>query len=174
MSLILEDGTGLVNSNSYADVAEADAYFLSRNISSWDLLTTEAKESALITATEYVDLAWGSRFKGRPLQPAQSLEFPRSNCYSRYGQLIEGVPSQIKQAVSLYALYSTSSSLWANNSSQSSKEVKKKRVVVGPITTETEYTEGQRSDRKLYFPQADALMEKFLLGGSGNGGVIRN
>lgn len=35
MSLIVEDGTGLPDAESYASVAFADAYFTARNNSAW-------------------------------------------------------------------------------------------------------------------------------------------
>ncbi|QJI53351.1 head completion adaptor [Alteromonas phage vB_AcoS-R7M] len=172
VELIVETGEGLADANSYTSLEFASNYFNSKGDEVW-LLTSDLKQSyALIAATEYIDHTWGPRLKGRPLVSNQSREFPRSNCFDRYGKKIVGVPTTLQQACSLYALYSTTASLWAANStSGSAKEVLTEKVTVGPITTETTYTESQKSNARLYFPQADALMRQFLSGA--NGGVIR-
>ena len=48
MSLIVEDGTGIENANSFVDVVYADDYFSTRGVADWALLTQEQKEVFLI------------------------------------------------------------------------------------------------------------------------------
>ena len=74
--LIVEDGTGLSNANSYISIEEADT-FHSINIygSAWSGYDDARKVSALITATRYIDATF--RYKGRRLQTSQLLAFPR-------------------------------------------------------------------------------------------------
>ena len=49
MAFVVEDGTGISNSNSYAPVAFADSYFADRNQAEW-VGTDEVKKAALIRA----------------------------------------------------------------------------------------------------------------------------
>lgn len=95
--MIVEDGTGLTDSNSYVSVVFADDYFSVRNISEWEKLEETAKESALIRATDYVDNIF--QWYGKKLNYEQSLRFPRSNLVDYEGNAIKGIPNCLKQAV---------------------------------------------------------------------------
>ena len=75
MALIVEDGTGLSDANSYVGVAYADAYFLARNVTAWASLTI--KEALLIQATDYMEAVYSESWKGTVLLDTQSLSFPR-------------------------------------------------------------------------------------------------
>lgn len=77
MSLIIEDGTGLPDAESYVSVADADQYAQAMGLSSW-LATdvTEAqKETALRRATQYVDSRY--QYKNSKQDADQALEWPR-------------------------------------------------------------------------------------------------
>lgn len=173
MAFVVEDGTGLEDATSYTAIAFADDYFTTRGVTSWASKTQQEKEVALILATEYSDLRWGSKLQGRPLVSAQALEFPRRNCYDRYGRVQEGVPNDWQKAICEYALKSFDGSL-TPPAPTSAKEVKKKKTVVGPITTEVEYQGVAASTSFITYPVADGLAKQFTFsGGSSNGGVIR-
>ncbi len=54
--LIKETGDGLPNANSYANVADGDAYFEGHlYASAWTAATTANKEKALVFATRLID-----------------------------------------------------------------------------------------------------------------------
>jgi hypothetical protein len=75
--------------NSYANVAEADAYFGNRlNSGVWTGATTPDKEKALITATGIVD---DNQWEGSVVSDTQSLAFPRIGSYfdTRLGFTVE-------------------------------------------------------------------------------------
>jgi len=57
MALIVEDGTGRADAESYVSVGDADVYWLTsmNNDVTWAGLTTGAKETALRRATQYLD-----------------------------------------------------------------------------------------------------------------------
>ena len=97
MNLILEDGTGLETANSYASVAEADAYHDSRLHSlAWTAATTPVKERALAMATTTLDAmtAW----QGSRASAAQALAWPRTGAIYD-GLLVEDmVPAPVKRA----------------------------------------------------------------------------
>ena len=67
MSLIIEDGSGVLNANSYNSLAFILAYLTTRNRnteSSWDTLTTAAQEGHAIAATDFIESRFSLRFKG--------------------------------------------------------------------------------------------------------------
>ena len=79
LTLIKEDGTGKADANSYAAVADGDAYHDGHlYASAWTAATTENKEKALVFATRLVDAEF--RFKGVKANTTQALQWPRSDC----------------------------------------------------------------------------------------------
>lgn len=69
---------GAADADSYASVADADAYFLARAITTWTGATA-VKESALRRATAYLDNAYRERWVGIRTNPSQSLAWPRGD-----------------------------------------------------------------------------------------------
>jgi len=101
MALIIEDGTGLINADSYIDVAFADSYFLKRGITQWASLTN--REQLIIRAMDYIENNY--TYLGTKLVSTQSLSFPR---------LINGetvYPIAIKNALCELALKANSGDL---------------------------------------------------------------
>ena len=100
MAFIVEDGTGLANSTSYAAVAEADAYFLDRSNAAWAAAVTGDKQAALIKATLYVDQKYLDMYRGmRTLKYTQALQWPRSFAIDRNGYPLLFIPQALKNGV---------------------------------------------------------------------------
>ena len=81
MSLVLikEDGSGLVNANSYANAADGDAYHAGHLYAvKWTGATTATKETALVMATRLIDAYF--TFRGIKSVTAQALRWPRFGC----------------------------------------------------------------------------------------------
>ena len=95
--MIVEDGTGLPNADSYASVEFADSYFSARGVTGWGSLTQQAKEQALIRATDFVDNIY--QWFGKKAVAEQALRFPRVNLKDYEGNDVTGVPVCLKQAV---------------------------------------------------------------------------
>lgn len=95
--LVVEDGTGLTDANSYVSVVFANAYFSARGVSIWSELSDEVKEQSLIKATDYIDNIF--EWFGKKMTSSQSLRFPRDGLFDYEGNVIEGVPLRLKQAV---------------------------------------------------------------------------
>ncbi len=76
MSLVVEDGTGLANADSYLSVADATSYHASFGNDAWAAATSDAQEQALRRATQYVDANYS--FRGSPLTTTQALAWPRN------------------------------------------------------------------------------------------------
>lgn len=92
--------------NSYADVAEANTYHLTRpaaQVLVWDDADTADKEAALITATELLDasLTW----TGSVVSTTQSLMWPRNGMVNPNGAVILNtvIPTQLKRATAEFA-----------------------------------------------------------------------
>lgn len=81
MAFQVDDGSGLTDANSYADVDYADSYFLDRNNTTWSALTKAQKEALLILGTDYIETTYYGSFKGVMLNNLQSLQFPRVDVY---------------------------------------------------------------------------------------------
>lgn len=63
MTLIVEDGTGIISANSYGMITEADAYFTARANTAWTGDDT-VKSAALIAACDYQERKFGDRIRG--------------------------------------------------------------------------------------------------------------
>ncbi len=67
MAFIVEDGTVVVGATSLASVAFADSYLSDRGRiaeGGWQTSPAASKQAALISASDYLETRWGSRFKG--------------------------------------------------------------------------------------------------------------
>ena len=95
--MIVEDGTGLTDANSYVSVEFADDYFSARGVSEWVDLETEVKEQSLIKATDFIDNVY--QWYGKKEFDNQALRFPRVSIRDYEGAEIKGIPLCLKQSV---------------------------------------------------------------------------
>lgn len=76
MALIVEDGTGVANANSYGTIGAARSYAVDRNIT---LSATDSVVSGqLVMGTDYLE-SFAQQFVGSPTSPTQALSWPRQN-----------------------------------------------------------------------------------------------
>lgn len=78
MPLIVEDGTGLTTADAYVSLAEADAYFATRN-TAWAAFSSTDREAAIRAATSWMDDSYLGLWKGSRTVEAQALAWPRDN-----------------------------------------------------------------------------------------------
>lgn len=161
MSFKVEDGTGLPDSNAYVDVAFANSYFTLRGNQDWEALSEPQKEQAIVLATDYIDMRWGSRFKSQPLHPdTQALLFPRVEW--------DGIPTQLKRATVEYAVRSAvNGDLWPDPSvDESGMVVSELKEKVGPIEESKKLavnsTNPEMSVGYIPYPIPDSMMTMFL------------
>ena len=110
--LVIENGEGLSNSESYVDVDYVDAYFLKRGINEWASLTN--REQLIIRAMDYIENNY--TYQGAKLVSTQALQFPR---------LINGetvYPIALKNAVCELALKSNEEDLLADTDKTTIRE----------------------------------------------------
>jgi len=105
MTIIVEDGSGFSSANSFCSVSLADTYHASRGNAAWADLDVEVKEQALVKATDYLEILYSDRLKGRKKTSTQALSWPRYEVY-RDGYYVESdiVPLEIQYACAEAAL----------------------------------------------------------------------
>ena len=123
MVFTVEDGNGIAEANAYADVPFIEAHLMGERLTQFDELSQDAKETAIITATQLVDISYD--WKGTRKTLEQGLNWPR-NDVEHEGFSLTGIPSAIKKATcEAVWLTMTEESLF-NNDSQ--REVARERI----------------------------------------------
>lgn len=110
--LIVEDGSGIDDANSYADRATISAYVNLRQdavLSNWTVANESNQVAAAIIATQYLDLRWCFESSitnpGTDLLLPQALQWPRLLAVDSRGVTIEDdeVPTDIIDGLAEYA-----------------------------------------------------------------------
>lgn len=140
---IVEDGTGLTNSNSYCSVQDFLDYWNARGISH-DSLDVSKIESALVQATQYIDRSF--RYIGQRPSLEQALNWPRWYAYSPDGFMYSGLPNEI-----VYATCEATSLVLNDVQLFVSAEsgISEKTENVGPVQTTYKY-KGEQTGRIAY------------------------
>jgi hypothetical protein len=80
LTLVKEDGSGKADANSYADVADGDAYHEGHlYATAWTGVTADQKAAALVMATRLIDAEY--QFGGVRVKSDQGLQWPRDGCH---------------------------------------------------------------------------------------------
>lgn len=141
MALIVEDGTGRADAESYFSVTDADTYHANIGNSAWATLSTQVKEQCLRKATQYLDSQYA--FIGYKLNSVQRLEWPRqqNSYYYRagitYAESYTWPVRALQEACAELAIRAAASPL----SPDEDQSVKREKI--GPI--EVEYQLGTSS-----------------------------
>lgn len=145
MALIVEDGNGLANADSYVDLAYIDAYAAAYGKTRWNTLSGDPeKEIKARLATQFADNVYLNDFN--PLKVNQRLAIPATNLYIR-GNLKSGVPVQLKDAVAELAIIAVDTDLVEV---QASRNPVQRTVKVGDVSkSETFSNDGYR---KIFHP----------------------
>jgi hypothetical protein len=168
MPFVVEDGTGLDNSNSYESVAEFNDYCSLRGLEITANYTPMDKERALIKATDFIDLT--KKFKGRKLLVTQALEFPRAYLVvPGFCEYVEGIPDKLKYALSEYAYIEliTPGALIPNPESDASGlQLQSIFEKVGPIEEKKTFI-GSSVKTVKNWPKADKYLVDYMVAQSG-------
>lgn len=109
MSLVVEDGSGLPNADSYVTLESCDGYHANMGNSAWvvddeDADNVTARETAIRKGTAFIDRKYNGRFGGRRQGASQALMWPRWDAIDEDGFVIKGVPDAVKYATCEAAL----------------------------------------------------------------------
>jgi len=142
MALIIEDGSGKSDAQSYVDTTFVDAYFALRGV------TYASTDADIINGMDYFEAYYGNNIKGEKLVDTQSLAFPRlidnENVY----------PIAIKNAICELAYRAKSATLAPDIERATTKEK------VGDI--EVEYSE--YAPQSTNYALVDMLVMPYLNG----------
>jgi len=159
MALIVEDGSGKSDSESYISVTDADTRQAALGLTDWAGLSTAEKEQLLRQAADYMLQVYRSGWKGNRMLSTQALDFPR------YGIVVDGfdigndvVPAEVANACADLALQANSGVLLVN---QGQKVIKKKIAVL-----ETTYEPS--SSPVVRYSAIDGMLAPYLDGMGGN------
>lgn len=102
-TIIVEDGSGVANANSYTSLSDADVYFGTRLFSDvWASSTESTKQIALIQSARTLDsyMVWF----GLKADSSQAMQWPRVRVYEQRNgsdepvELVDVVPNEIRDA----------------------------------------------------------------------------
>lgn len=177
-SLALVETVGSASANTYATLAEAEAYFASRlntdgRLDAWTDAVEENKKRALVQAARRLDQ---ERFQGSPVNPlngtststTQALQWPRYNTCDANGWSYEGtmIPPCVKDAQCEIALdfLNADADPFANSGLESFEE-----MTVGPIKLRPResFPAGGLADH------VRRLLRPVLVGGAGSVRLVR-
>ena len=161
IELVVENGTGLTDANSYSALASANSYHIERGNTAWAAATESDRKESLIKATQYLDGRYGLWWIGKRKSAGQALDWPRRwALFEQSGEyLSDTVPEQVKRATAEAALTAITTDL--------EPDLKRgggiQRVTVGPITEQ--YASG--ANPQLQRPRIDGLLIGLVRNASG-------
>lgn len=170
MSIIVEDGTGKSDAESYCTVAYCDDYFSKRNNTSWAALDTETKEGCLRLATDYMVQIYRNKWNGRRVLTTQSLDWPRVGVvisdftqtqFTSYGLFQVDytiVPEEVKKACAELANRASIAVLSVDQTQSVTEET------VGPITVKYD----TNSPDIVRYNVIDNLLKVYMSSGGSN------
>ena len=153
MALVVENGTGLPNADSYVAVADVSAYLASFKTSAeqtaWSSATTDSKERACRLAAVYLDGTYGGVLPGVRLKQGQTRLWPREEAYDLEGYKLEDytVPASWLDANKEIALRFVQGDNPLADVTESAV-VASETSSVGPISTSVTYLGGKSSVKK--------------------------
>jgi hypothetical protein len=164
MALIVEDGTGKADAESFISVADATTYHTNRGNSAWTGLASDTiREQHLRKATDYIEEVYRLRWKGQLKTTSQSLAWPRAwveredfyvtssaipDVNGNFYYPDDEVPTEVKNACAELALRSIDGQL----SPDLTQGVKREKVDVLEVeydTTSPQYTRYRAIDNML-------------------------
>lgn len=177
MALIVEDGTGKADAESFISVADADDYHAKRDNTAWATLSTPRKEALLRKAADYLLQMYSLKWAGYRTNDIQFLDWPRTYVPRRPAELYSTeipytedfyypanvVPREVMYANAELALRGESEDLSIESERLTTEES------VGSLTVR--YDKSARDKRT--FPFIDNLLRPFLKGGGG-GQILRS
>lgn len=172
MALIVEDGTGLSNAESFNSLAEIVTYAGKFGLTWPGSANTAAQEAAARQATIYLEAVYGGQITGSRVSSTQALSWPRN--YAEDSELeprgypdtyyfpSNVVPVRWKEAHAELSVKALTEDLMPDVSNPGS--LRAKAISVGPISKSVTYA-GANSPVKWY-RKVDLMVTRFLEDGA--------
>lgn len=167
---IVEVGVGLLDSNSYATVAFADAYHAQfGNPAAWTGATTAAKQDALRVATRACDERYGARWLGMRATSFQALDWPRSSVIDIAGDELgdSEIPPRLQQWVARAALLHLQGETLSAEKLTTATVSSESLASAGGFSKSVTYRGGRSPVTQ--FPALDQMLERIGYVSSGGG-----
>jgi hypothetical protein len=163
MALVVEDGTGVADANSYIDLDDLEAYAAERGLT---IATTDAdNEVFILRAMDYIE---ARPFQGKKYLADQALQWPRDLVYiDGYLIGVDVIPANLKKAVSQLVIEQVSGVSLYPEAKTSTTVGNITRETVGPLTTEYSAMGTVASTSPIKFASVELFL-KPLLSGCGN------
>lgn len=178
MALVVEDGSGKADAESYLTVVDADTYHTNFGTASasWGGASTSDKEVALRKATRYLEASiYVRRWRGQKSTTTQALAWPRAgvilddlsadmDLYVPGGYQIaaDEIPQRLKDATAILASKVIEGDDLLGDVDEPGA-IKRTKVKAGPIEEEIEYA-GART-RQPQYSLVDGLLSILLFSG---------
>jgi hypothetical protein len=159
MALVVEDGTGKTDADSYISRADADTY-VAKYIKSdnagrvaWEASTDDEKDDALRQAAQYLDQTYQTKWQGVRTHTDQALDWPRTGVVDCDDETIDSdaIPVDLKNAQAEMATRGTVEELFADVDSPVG-DIKRRKEKVGPLEVDTEYVGGAVQQKQYTKP----------------------
>ena len=160
MALIVEDGSGLSTSESYATVAYANTYHYNRGNTTWAAFTPAVKEQLLRKATDYMLQEYRAKWKGTRVLDTQALDWPREYVYIDNANDIDSdiVPTEVQKACCEFALRSNDGALL--------EDASRVTILEKVDVLEVEYSDNGNSSNYVRYAAIDKMLEPYLMAGA--------
>lgn len=171
MAIVVEDGTGLADAETYVSVSDCKAYLDARGRVSWGQLAEAAQEASLRNAADYLDARYGSRLQGYRLKTTQALYWPREGV--EFDNTVwdpAPLPTPLIRACCEAAALSASGTDLFQPLERGGQVIEKLEIV-GPITERTKWA-GSAPVGTTY-PAIDRYMNQLCGSGTIIGTVVR-
>ncbi len=161
MALVIEDGSGKTNAQSYVSVADVQAYGVT-----YGLTTTGLTEAMVMRAMRYLEDIYFERWIGVKKTEEQALAWPRAWATRKdgYTQGESTIPVEVKNAVSALAIRAITSTSLAPDITRSDAVLEEE---VGPIRVKYR----DNAPTVTIYRDVDAML-KPVLAMTGNSGRI--
>lgn len=173
MALVVEDGSGMANADSFVTVEATDAFWSARNVTEWTTASTQAKEAALRATADY--LAFAYDWPGQPKSSSQSLCWPRAGAVDQTGDLIasDEVPVPIERACFVLAREALTHDL-LRETSPDDIVTEESVSISGAISESRKYDRGNRRGVSVRrFSPVDAILSQIMRNTRGGNAGMR-
>ena len=165
ITLTKEDGTGLVDANVYADLADADQYLENTDRkTAWRTSSSKERSAALIQGADYLDQTYRNRYVGERFSSTQRLEWPRNEVFDELGLLVpaDEIPEEVGNASIEYAFEAAQAVLAPTPAiDDTGREVTSISEKVDVLETATTYRDISTKRFKA-FPRAELVIRRWL------------
>lgn len=158
--LVVEDGTGLINAQSYISATELQTYASLRGSDLSEYSETQLEAAIYIAANDFIDIFYS--FKGDLVNPEQGLSLPTNEVDFSDTQTWRN----IKEANANGAILSLMGSLLVDTTEEStSGKIKSESSKLDVLEDSVEYFEGTSLSSKYPTPIIDRLLRPYTISG---------